>query len=240
VVRRLVAVCALACALVLPALAQVPEGGEGTPPPPAGGEKEGGRRRRGPPREFRKLDFDAPPADWKARPADAQPGRNAMRFQGDWDLPPADGQTEGPRVTVLGTGAQQREFAAYQERLRGTWTKADGAPLAAADQTTETRKEGELEVRLVIQEGTQTPRGGSAKPGMKLVAAWVRAGKDSWSVWLLGTAEGVEKHKAAFLTWLDTARPGAVPTPPPAPAQPEGGEKPPEGGEKPPEGDGPH
>lgn len=235
-VRRLVFVCALAGALVLPVGAQ---DGEETPPPPAGGQEggqeEGGQRRgrqgRGGGRTLRKLDTGTLPAEWTARPAEPQQ-QGGRRFQGDWNLPAADGQSEGPRVTVLATGAQQREFETYRERLRGTWTKADGSALSAEDQTVETRKEGELEVRLVTQAGTQTPRGGAAKSGQKLVAAWIKAGNDSWSVWLLGPAEGVDKHREAFLAWLDQVKPG------PAPAgrqRPEEGQKP-EGGQKPEEG----
>lgn len=213
-VRRLVFLCALVGALVLPVVAQ-DDGGDA--PPPAGGQGgEGGARRgrqgRGQNRTQRKLDAGAVPADWKVHTADPQQ-QGGRRFQADWELPAADGASEGARVTVLATGAQQRVFDTYRERLRNNWKQADGAALGAADQTVETRKEGELEIRIVTQEGTQAPKEGTAKPGQKLVAAWIKSGNDSWSVWLLGPAASVDKHREAFLAWIDQVKPGPAPEP---------------------------
>ena len=234
--QRLVFAAALASALILPAAAQDDPGGA-KPPAGEGDEERPRRERRRAP--ARKLEFDAAPAEWKAHEA-PQGGRGAARFQGEWQLPAAAGQSEGPVVTVMASGGQRREFDGYRTRIRNGWTKDDGSPLGEADQKVETRKEGELEVRLVEQAGTRTAqKGAEPKKGQKLIAAWVKAGNDGWSVWLLGTTEGVEAAREAFLKWLDTARPGAAPAAPPA-EEPKEEPKPEEPKEEPKPEDGPH
>lgn len=205
-VRSWSASVVVAGALLAPVSAQ-DEGG----PPPAGGQEEG-RRERAPRRPARELSFDAAPEGWQR----VEP-QGRRRFLQEYRLPAADGQAEGPQVTVLFM-AQPRPFDEYRSRLKHSWTHADGAPLADADQTVEIRRPSDPEVRVVEQAGTQTSRDGGKKEGMKLLAAYVRAGDDAWSVWLMGPAAGVDRNRDAFLRWVETARPGPAPAPAPAPA----------------------
>lgn len=181
--------------VVLALLAPVAAQDEGAPP-------SGGGQERAPRRPARDLAFDAAPEGWeKVEP------RGRRRFLVEYRLPAAEGQAEGPAVTVLFM-SPVRSFDEYRGRLKSSWTRADGAPLADADQVVEIRRPSDPEVRVVEQEGAQASRDGSKKEGMKLLAAYVRAGDDAWSVWLLGTAEGVERHREAFLRWVESARPG--------------------------------
>ncbi|MCO5168241.1 MAG: hypothetical protein M9894_18015 [Planctomycetes bacterium] len=181
--------------LLAPALAQ----DEGRP-------ERAPRRQAAPQREVR---FDPAPEGWRKV---EQGGRR--RFLLEYALPPAEGQAEGPQVTVMAMG--QREFGDYRGRLKGGWSRPDGAPLGDADQVVELRRAADPEVRLVEQQGTHGPRDGARRDGMKLVAAYVRQGDDRWSVWLMGTIEGVDRHREAFLRWVETARPAdAQDAPPP-------------------------
>lgn len=190
----------LASALVVSTLLSAAFGQNGQeeppPPPPSGGDE------RAPRRPARDVTFDAAPEGWQE--ADA-PARGRRRFLAEYTLPAAEGQAEGPKVSVMGVA---REFDDYRGRLKSGWSTADGAPLTDADQVVEIRRAADPEVRAVEQAGSQTPRGGAKKDGMKLIAVYVRSGEDRWSVWLLGTAEGVALHRDAFLRWVETARPG--------------------------------
>ncbi|MBX3467349.1 MAG: hypothetical protein KF878_10700 [Planctomycetes bacterium] len=149
----------------------------------------------GPPRP---LAFDAPPAGWRARPAEEKP------FVLDFDLPAVEGAAEAARVNVL---LYPMGFDDYRARLLGRWRRADGAPLSASDQVVvEALDRGDLRVRVVEQAGTYEPREGPPRPGWRLVAAHVRAPDGKWSVWLAGPDAAVRAHRAAYLGWLATAR----------------------------------
>ncbi len=192
----------LACSIVLAALLFVPamaQDSEKPPtPPPAGGGGE-----RAPRKPTRDLRFDAAPTGWTK----VEGGSGKRRFLSEFKLPAAADQTEQPAVTVIGS---RSPFSEYQAKLRNNWSKADGAPLAEADQKTEVKHEADPEIRIVEQAGTFTPKGGDKKTGMALIAVYVAQGEDKWSVWLMGTAEGVAMHKDAFLTWVATAKPGEL------------------------------
>jgi hypothetical protein len=193
----------LACSIVLAALLFVPAMAQDTDkpptPPPAGGGG-GERAARKPTRDLR---FDATPAGWTK----VEGGSGKRRFLSEFKLPAAADQAEQPAVTVIGS---RSGFADYQAKLRNNWAKADGSALAEADQKTEVKHEAEPEIRVVEQAGTFTPKGGDKKTGMALIAVYVAQGEDKWSVWLMGTAEGVALHKDAFLAWVATAKPGEL------------------------------
>lgn len=207
VLRPLLASALFVSTLLLPAFAQ----DEPPPPPPSGDREE-----RAPRAPTRDVTFDPAPEGWqKAAPSANAGGRGRRRFLADYTLPAAEGQPEGPKVSVMSMGP--REFDEYRSRLKNNWSKPDGTPLTDADQVVELRKAADPEVRVVEQSGSQTPRDGAKKDGLKLIAVYVRSGDDRWSVWLLGTAEGVALHRDAFLRWVETAKPGEL-LPAPAPA----------------------
>lgn len=191
----------LACSIVLAALLFVPAMAQDTDkpptPPPAGGKE------RAPRKPTRDLRFDAAPSGWTK----VEGGSGKRRFLHEFKLPAAADQTEQPQVTVLGSNSA---FADYQGKLRTNWSKADGSQLLEADQKTEVKHEADPEIRVVEQAGTFTPKGGDKKTGMALIAVYVAQGEDKWSVWLMGTAEGVAMHKDAFLAWVVTAKPGEL------------------------------
>jgi hypothetical protein len=124
---------ALSLALLAPVLAQ---------DPPAGGGGNGGgeqHRQRGdddehaPRRARRPIEFGPPPDGWQAPSNDG--GNRRRRFLAEYTLPAASGQTDGPKVSVLGGGKNARTFDDYRARLRNNWVKADGSALAESDQT---------------------------------------------------------------------------------------------------------
>lgn len=183
-------VCALSLVALLLGPAVAPGRADDESPPEAA-----------PRRQAREVRFDPAPDGWrKVEPE----GRR--RFLLEFALPGAGDGAEGPRVTVMAMSA--REFADYRGRLKAGWSRADGAPLSDADQVVEIRRAADPEVRIVEQQGTSGPRD-ARRAGMKLVAAYVRQGDDRWSVWLLGTVEEVDRHREAFLRWVETARPAA-------------------------------
>lgn len=151
------------------------------------------------------LAFEGTPADWKARPPESKP------FVCDYDLPAAEGDAEGARVNVL---LFPLGFDDYRKLIVAHWKTTDGTPIKPEDLKVETFEVNGLEVRVLELEGTHTPGGASPRPGSKLVTAHVRAPGGFYNVWLLGSAKTVDKHRAAYLTWLKTVRLVDVPEAP--------------------------
>lgn len=149
------------------------------------------------------LTFDPPPATWTPHPAESKP------FLLDYDLPAAEGDEGGGglRVNVL---EYPMGFDDYCAKILGKWRRADGEQLTADDQSVEQLDVNGLTIRVVDQRGTHTPREGPARPGWRLVAAHVQADTRYWTVWLMGPATGVERHRAEYIAWLRTAKVGAA------------------------------
>lgn len=148
----------------------------------------------------RALVLGAPPASWRARPAEPTP------YAHDFDLP-TDG-AEPARVSLLLEAAGLDD---HRARLASRWLRADGAPVTTEDQVVEPATAGALRLTVVDQAGTYQPPEGPARPGWRLVAAHLQAEHGTWSAWLLGPAREVQVHREAYLTWLRTAREADAP-----------------------------
>ncbi len=152
-------------------------------------------------RSTQRLSFAERKADWKAR---AQEGDK--QFVCDFDLTPADGDAEGPRVNVLFFPVG---FEEYRAKILASWKTAKGDPITLDDQKVETLAAGELELRLIEQSGTYTHKNSPAKPGFKLLAVHIRSKGEQWTAWLIGPEKGVAKHRDDYLQWVKTAKTAA-------------------------------
>lgn len=126
-------------------------------------------------------------------------------LQREFMLPPPAGEREGARVSV--TRLQRAsDFSAFRLGLMQGWTDASGRRLTANRQNVMLRSSGPIEVWLVEQGGTFTPREGTALRDQRVVTAFVRDGSDAWEVRLQGTPRQIEVQRNAFMRWLDDVR----------------------------------
>ena len=183
------------------------------------------------PRASRRLNYQPVPRAWERQRIDDPAGRTS--FRDEWVIttpegmrrePPVTGdppvtapppdtgarpfQDQGPRVSIAPLSRRTRGFDAWRRGLLTDWTDEQGQPLRDEHQNVIVRREGDTEVRLVEQSGAWRPRTGRSLDRAKVVSGWVRQGDDAWEVRLIGEPEQVDRHRDAFLRWLDTVDAG--------------------------------
>jgi hypothetical protein len=166
------------------------------------------------------------PADWKPEP----PQGGMMPPKAFYKLPAAEGDSEPAEVKIyffngLGGGVDDN-----MNRWCGFFKLADGSPFPKEDAKIEKAKKNGIEVTTVEIAGTYTPASfmgpkQDPKPGFILIAAVIEGPDGPWFTRIVGPKKTIEKHRAEYAKWLESAHAGVEGEKKEVPKKPEGDKK---------------